>query len=87
MNFLTGYKTYIVAGVLLLICVLQLFGISIPGVPAISPGDAIGGILTAFGLTAARAGATHEAAKALVAANQTSATSIADAKSVLANTK
>src|SRR6185312_16579675 len=44
MNFLTGYKTYIVAGVLLLICVLQLFGISIPGVPAISPGDAIGGI-------------------------------------------
>lgn len=74
MSFLTGSKTYIVAGVLLVISGLQLFGVTIPGIPPIPPGDAITGILSALGLTAARLGANTQAAKALAVAQGTSVT-------------
>lgn len=68
MSFLTGYKTYVIAGVLLVISGLQLFGFAIPGVPTISPQDAIAGVLSALGLIAARTGANTQAAKALAVA-------------------
>lgn len=59
MNFITGYKTYIVAAVLLLIGALSFLGITIPGFEG-DPGLTIS---TAIGLIFGRVGARTEVRK------------------------
>lgn len=49
---LSGYKTYIVAGLAVVLAGAQLFGLSIPGV-ASTPGDLILYALGLFGLRSA----------------------------------
>jgi hypothetical protein len=59
MNFLSGYKTYIIAVIMILLIALHYLGINIPGVDpnALDLGAAIG-------LITARGGASVDAAKA-----------------------
>lgn len=61
MNFLAGYKTYLVAAVLLAIGALGVVGIPIPGFEG-DPGYAFA---TAIGLITGRAGAKSDVNKAL----------------------
>lgn len=60
MTFLSGYKTYIVALLLILIGVAEYLGFSIPGVS----NDPTGFIGSGIGLVFARGGATADAKKA-----------------------
>lgn len=84
MSFLTGSKTYIVAGILLVISILQMFGITFPGIPPLPLGDAIGGVLASIGLITGRMGAKNDAAKAVVITN---GGTVATAKTAIAATK
>ena len=45
MNVLTGYKTYIAAGLMLLVGVVQLLGVSVPAFGTTDPGTLISGAL------------------------------------------
>lgn len=62
-KMLSGYKTYIVAAVMLLIAALKFMGIEVPGVSDNSDPGAL--IAMAFGLVFARNGAKAEVKKSL----------------------
>lgn len=55
MNVLPGYKTYITAGVMIVVAVAEMSGVSIPGFSG-SPGELLTG---AIGLVFARLGASN----------------------------
>lgn len=76
MSFLNGYRTYIIAGVSLLLIVLHYLGIDIPGVNSAQVGD-IGAIIALF---FARIGSKNDAAKAVVVSSTTSAATVSAAK-------
>lgn len=83
MNFLVGNRTYIVAGLTIVLLVAHLFGIDIPGVNY----TAVPTIGTLVAVFFARQAATNTAAKALAAATalspDTKTMSVADAKTVV----
>lgn len=62
-SFLTGYKTFIIGGVLIVLGALELLGWQVPGVP-LDPSQGIPTIMTGIGLITGRVGAKTEAAKA-----------------------
>lgn len=79
---LSGYKTYIIAALMLVLAALHLVGIDVPGVPPIDIGTAI---MTAIGLVSARVGAKSDAAKAAFVASP-SIPSVAIAKAQIKHT-
>lgn len=79
---LSGYKTYIIAALMLVLAGLNVVGIDVPGVPPIDLGTAI---LTALGLFTARQGARSDAAKAAFIASP-AIISVDAAKAQLNNT-
>lgn len=79
---LAGYKTYIIAGLMLILAGLHVIGIDVPGVPPIDLGAAI---LTALGLITGRMGSRTDAAKAAFIASP-SIVSVDAAKAQLNNT-
>ena len=52
MTFLSGYKTYLVAGLCIILAGAEAFGLTIPGLTS-SPGDLILAALGMFGLRSA----------------------------------
>jgi peptidoglycan hydrolase-like protein with peptidoglycan-binding domain len=62
MTFLTGYKTFIIGGALILLGGLSLIGWSIPGVP-LDQSQGLPMIMSGLGLITGRVGAKTEAAK------------------------
>jgi hypothetical protein len=62
MSFLTGYKTFIIGGLLIVIGAIELLGWQVPGVP-LDPGQGIPTIMAGIGLITGRVGAKTEAAK------------------------
>lgn len=59
MNFLTGYKTFIIGGILIICGAVEFFGLQIPGMS----GDPATLIMTGIGMITGRLGAKTEAAK------------------------
>lgn len=78
---LSGYKTYIVAGIGLLLACLHLAGIDVPGVSA-SAYDIGGAIAALLAVITGRVGARSDAAKAAFIASPT-VTSVDAAKSAI----
>jgi peptidoglycan hydrolase-like protein with peptidoglycan-binding domain len=62
MNFLTGYKTFIIGGLLIVLGGIELLGWQLPGIP-LDPSQGIPTIMTGIGLITGRVGSKTEAAK------------------------
>lgn len=86
MKALSGYSTYIIIVMLVILNGLHYFGINVPGFTSIDdPGNLISVLLA---LWRARAGARNDAAKALAAANTAPpVTTVSAAKQAIAGTK
>jgi peptidoglycan hydrolase-like protein with peptidoglycan-binding domain len=64
MTFLSGYKTYIIGGALIIVGAISLVGWQIPGVP-LDPGAGWPTIMAGIGLITGRTGSKNDVAKAV----------------------
>ena len=63
MGFLTGYKTFAIGALLILLGASAMIGLQVPGVP-LDPSAGLGMIMSGIGLITGRVGAKTEAKKA-----------------------